>query len=340
MSEGYIFRAHLSAANGYPRFLAELLSSCPVSGQGVHAWLFRVARYLHHFHGPDEIFALLEQRTTNCGRHISAQEITDAIDNSATCAWTPSGKSPALRRAEWIANPVVRPRTPVFDAEKARQRAAHIQADITPEWLKERSPMPVGDLSSEDYLRAVLVHGEHAVIFDRCDSGGWLWPGGINLSWLADAHRAEGIMFLCNPVDGELRLNPRTCNMSKRSEENLTSFRHAVLECDLAPREFWRPVWLKILVSLPLAIVSIVFSARRSDHALIRTGASSKEEWNAFKRRHLLPLVEFGADPGALSAVRLTRLGSAYRGETLQELLYLNPAADGTPIFYPRRISQ
>jgi hypothetical protein len=189
------------------------------------------------------------------------------------------------------------------------------------------------DLSAEDYLRAILVDGEHTVIFDRCDSSGWLWPGGINLNWLAEAHRADGVMFLGNPVDGQRRLNPRTGNISRRSEENLTSFRYAVLECDLAPREIWRPVWLKILVSLPLPISSIVFSAHRSDHALIRTGATSKEEWNAFKRQHLLPLVELGADLGALSAVRLTRLGNAYRGDALQELLYLNPAADGTPIF-------
>src|SRR5262249_22732735 len=148
MSEHYTFGTHLPDANGYPRFLRELLAGCPVSGQGVHAWLFRVARYLHHFHGPDEIFALLEERTTNCGRHISAEEITDAINNSAACAWTPSGKSPVERRAEWLANPVVRPRTPVFDAEKARERASRIQADITPEWLKERSPLPVGNLSA------------------------------------------------------------------------------------------------------------------------------------------------------------------------------------------------
>ena len=43
-------------------------------------------------------------------------------------------------------------------------------------------------------------------------------------------------------------------------------------------------------------------------------------------------LVTLGADPGALSAVRLTRLPQARRGDRVQRLLYLNPAPDATPI--------
>jgi len=42
--------------------------------------------------------------------------------------------------------------------------------------------------------------------------------------------------------------------------------------------------------------------------------------------------VTLGADPGALSAVRLTRLPQAMRGQRLQRLLYLNPDPDGRPI--------
>ena len=31
----------------FPLFLVELLGTCPCSGQGVHAWLFKAARQLH-----------------------------------------------------------------------------------------------------------------------------------------------------------------------------------------------------------------------------------------------------------------------------------------------------
>jgi len=47
-----------------------------------------------------------------------------------------------------------------------------------------------------------------------------------------------------------------------------------------------------------------------------------------------------GADPAALSAVRLTRLPNCMRGEngTLQQLFYLDDAPDDTPICRkPRR---
>jgi hypothetical protein len=143
-----------------------------------------------------------------------------------------------------------------------------------------------------------------------------------------------GAWFLCNPVDGLIHFNPRLCKDSRRSEESVTSFRYGVLECDHEPKEVWFPIWLKILVSLALPIVSITDSAGISAHALVRGDCESKADWDAWKRDVLLPLVEIGACDGSLSAVRLTRLPNCYRGDHLQRLLYLNPAADSTSIFH------
>jgi len=120
---------------------------------------------------------------------------------------------------------------------------------------------------------------------------------------------------------------------SRRSEESVTSFRFAVLECDQEPKEKWLLIWFKILVQLPLEIVSITDSVGKSAHALVRVSASSKAAWDAIKRSILRPLVALGVDDGALTAVRLSRLPSCYRGDRVQELLYLSPGADGTPIF-------
>jgi hypothetical protein len=44
-------------------------------------------------------------------------------------------------------------------------------------------------------------------------------------------------------------------------------------------------------------------------------------------------LVTLGADPGALTAVRLSRLPQAMRGERCQRLLYLNPLPTAVPIW-------
>ena len=43
-------------------------------------------------------------------------------------------------------------------------------------------------------------------------------------------------------------------------------------------------------------------------------------------------LVRLGADPAAMSGVRLTRLPGAVRGSRRQRLLYLDPAAGSVPI--------
>ncbi len=117
--------------------------------------------------------------------------------------------------------------------------------------------------------------------------------------------------------------------MSRRSEESITAFRYAVLESDCQALK----QWLKILVQLPLPIVSITSSGGKSLHALIRVDATSKLNWDqtigAIKPR----LINLGADPGALTAVRLTRLPNCYRGERFQELLYLDPTPTDEPIW-------
>ena len=139
----------------------------------------------------------------------------------------------------------------------------------------------------------------------------------------------DGVWFLPQPVDGEYHPNPRSeGKLSRRSEESVTAWRYAVLESDKAAPEDW----LRCLIQMPLRIVSICESGGRSIHALVRIDAASKEDWDAKVGAIKPVLVTLGADPGALSAVRLTRLPQAQRGERVQRLLYLNPAADGTPI--------
>src|SRR5689334_716953 len=117
--------------------------------------------------------------------------------------------------------------------------------------------------------------------------------------------------------------------MSRRSEESIWSWRYAVLESDEAdPGD-----WLRCLIQMPLRIVSICESGGRSIHALVRLDAASKEDWDSKVRKMKPALVTLGADPGALSAVRLTRLPQAKRGVRVQRLLYLAPTSAGEPIY-------
>ena len=71
-----------------PQFVRDRIASCPSAGTGVHHWLFGTARILHHFY-PDkeQLFLLLREATHDCGRYIPDDEIWQAIQNSAACAW-------------------------------------------------------------------------------------------------------------------------------------------------------------------------------------------------------------------------------------------------------------
>jgi len=91
--------------------------------------------------------------------------------------------------------------------------------------------------------------------------------------------------------------------------------------------------WLSCLVQLPLKIAAIYKSGGKSIHALVRLDAISKADWDAKCDQMKPVLVTLGADPGALTAVRLTRLPGAMRGDKPQKLLFLNPSPNGIPLF-------
>jgi len=240
--------------------------------------------------------------------------------------------------------PFVRRQKPVFEPEKLKSIGQRLTTEITDQWLYERSPVTPWNRSPAGILHKLFRSGERVLVFtDYRSQGEFVWehPGPTgNLVTLRQFQTGldAGVWFLSNPVDGEWRelvrlqreSNPR--GRTRRAEENISAWRYAVLESDSAPRE----LWLRALAQLPLPIAAITESAGSSVHALVRIDASSKSEWDKLVRDRLLPvLTTLGADPGALTAVRLTRLGNCERKEKgqVQRLLYLDPEPIGTPIY-------
>jgi hypothetical protein len=226
---------------------------------------------------------------------------------------------------------------PAFLSDYAHKFAERLPEEVNRDWLRKRSPVRVPYLlTPAEFLFAAYEMGDQVLVFsDYRSQGQELWQKYslhlLDRDELASFvnGRQDGVWFLANPVDGKEHFNDRQQKMSRRSEESITAFRYAVLESDCQPPE----QWLRILVQLPLPIVSITSSGGKSLHAVIRVDASSKLNWDqtigAIKPR----LINLGADPGALTAVRLTRLPNCYRGERLQELLYLDPTPADEPIW-------
>jgi hypothetical protein len=211
--------------------------------------------------------------------------------------------------------------------------------------LKARSPIRPHTRTPASFLHALYRPGEKVLVFDIFESqgagiltrGGDLEPYDATcLNYLRKPRPGKGAWFLANPVDGktifldrlktEKKPDGRTC----RAEENLTAFRYLVVESDKADPL----LWLAALVQLPLPISAVYSSGGKSIHALIRVDARDKQHFLELKAKVSRPLVILGADDGAMTAVRLTRLPQCYRAEKdrWQELYFLNPNPSVTPI--------
>lgn len=169
----------------------------------------------------------------------------------------------------------------------------------------------------------------------------------------------DGVWFLNNPVDGQWHINPRQGGKySRRSEEAVTSWRYVVLENDEAKRlrgearetrergdaaraaelnaeadEAVR-LWWRFLARAPVGVRAIYSSGGESWHALVVVDCATKADFDGLMRggegvgpgmKRVLPV--FGADPAAMTGVRLTRLPGCTRKGMLQRLIYLDPGA-------------
>ncbi len=305
---------------------------CPSSGEGVHVWLMEAA-WACRFSAlsPDQTARELSTRMTR--RPSPANEVEMTVAKVFACA----------EPAKVVFNRP-RPVKPTFKPDRltaiARSMDGFALAD-----LAARSPIRPDNRTPASFLHALYQPGEKVLIFTKFQSQGQdiakRPPQGepYNARELDSFTRpAEGMgtWFLCNPIDGQWRAIDRLksehnpTGRTRRAEENLTAFRFLVIESDKADPA----LWLAALVQFPLPIVAVYSSGGKSIHALVKVDAESGEHWREIKGKLAPCLVTLGADEAAMTAVRLTRLPQCFRAEKgrWQELFYLNPKADGTPI--------
>lgn len=87
-----------------PRWLLDAIAAAPLAGNGVHRWLFAMARQLWAHRERGEIIALLSNAVSGCGRPVSGREIHEAVDKAKDCAWQPhdrSGFIPTQAASRW-----------------------------------------------------------------------------------------------------------------------------------------------------------------------------------------------------------------------------------------------
>lgn len=261
------------------------------------------------------------------------------------------------------------PQAPVKKVERADWAKVNLVAvaqfsEGVPEldfaWFRRRSPVDVATVATGDFLAAAFEPGDKVLIFTRYYSQGdfifWHGRGFFRLSEQegvaavpasAPTTAMKGVWFMVQPVSGRWEIGERVkdgqVKMTRRSEVNVFGWRHFVLESDeLAPE-----LWLKVVAKLNIPIVALYTSGGRSIHALVRYPVGTKAQWDQVKATMQQIVCPLGADPGALSAVRLSRLPGCfrqgaddadrrylkYKEPRLQELIYLNPNPAFVSIF-------
>ena len=271
-------------------------------------------------------------------------------------AWAAERGSMALpSRAELgdgVAPPPRGQRTRVGDLALQPEAVARLLRggpSVDREFLRRRSPVDPAATDSLEFLRLVYRPGERVLVFvsqfSQGDFGVRLTEGPPVVGRLGQrpgiqavpsglpTRGDEGVWYLAAPVSGDWAPGPRrrdgTRRPSRRSEATVTSWRHVVLESDVLDES----EWVGVMSRLGLAVVAAYTSGGKSVHALVRIEAESKTEFDSWRQVLLHAVVPLGADPAAISAVRLTRLPGAFRGSRRQRLLYLDPEAlPGKPL--------
>lgn len=222
-------------------------------------------------------------------------------------------------------------------------------------FFSRRSKVDPKTVDAASFLEYLYAPGERVLVFtDWRSQGDFLFEAGGRGGFRLSAQRGvkavrsalpaggeNGVWYLVQPVTGGWEVNQKhlqgsdqPAKWTRRSEVNVTAWRYLVLENDTIPEK----EWLKVLGNLPFPLAAMYTSGGRSVHALVRWEMGSKPEWDRLRdivRRVLCPL---GADPGAMSAVRLSRLPGCRRGNGMQELIYLNPSPEAQEVRMMREV--
>ena len=317
------------------------LAPCPPPSGGVHSWMMTVANKLAHARVSSEQACLtIREVMTRPPNPANEVEVTVAKACREASTYREAAGAYNPIPGKWRTIPTEKPQ---FCPDKLNRIAVRIPEAVDEDWLARRSRIRVDNRTPASFLHAIFRKGEHVLVFTKYRSQGqrlWTHPGLPYDARTLNEFREgapDGVWFLSNPCDGQFRNIPRLVSehnptgRSRRAEESLTDFRHLLIESD----EVDPSLWLSVLIQLPLPILSIVTSGKRSIHALVRTDCHTPGQWEALVEGKWKPrLVRLGACQSSTSAVRLTRLPCCRReGENAeQKLLFLNPAPDFTPI--------
>lgn len=293
--------------NGLPRFIRDLLGSCPPAGGGVHSWLFRCARALHfYYRDKSELGELLAAAAAGCGRSVDAREIWQAIDNSQSCAWQPgSSYRPSQRIRRWPS------RNP--EQIEAVTSAPHAPGLVD---LWEMSPVRFDtDEPQTETVIDTLFPKDALLCCARIKERPKNLP---REAWRGRLAKLQHIVP--SPLSAPEGRRKSDGKLSPRTESNVGTRRFLVCDFDRGTTDDHAAILLHLAARAPLALV--VFSGNKSLHGWFYCHGQPEER----VRRFMSLAVTLGADPALWTRSQLARMPDGVReGGNRQTVYFFNP---------------
>jgi hypothetical protein len=297
----------VNAPAALPQFVRDLLAGVPRHGEGVHRWLFRAARVLHPYRAEDEIAGVLGAAVHDCGRPVTAREITDAIRAAKPFAWQPGQPIvvPSIGAAvQW----------PAFQRE---QREAITAGGKALADLWEASPVRMTDDGS---------HTE-ALIDALFPGNPWLCVGESQRCFRT-RHREElhgGLSRQALIVPSPMTARTGRTREGRESEHTLASTgprRFLVVEFDTGTADEHAALLLHLAQHAPLALA--VHSAGKSLHGWFYCAGQPEDTTLRFMRY----AVSLGADSHLWLRSQFARMPDGLRDNGKRQTVYFfNPAS-------------
>jgi hypothetical protein len=285
-----------------PQFVRDLLAIVPHSGNGVHRWLFRVARHLHAHLPAGEILTLLENAVSNCGRDVPHSEIIDAVKNSLVCAWQLSNDRTSKPAAsKW----------PAINQEQ-REAIVRDNGGLVDLWELSRPRIEDSAQHAEDIIDQ-LFPGNPLLCCGRSNSD---FNTRCREKWRGELARLQFIV-----PSGMTAVVGKTQDgrQSKHTLSNTGARRFLVCEFDGGAIDEHAAILLHLAGYAPL--VCAVFSGGKSLHGWFYVHGQPEEKVLKFFRY----AVNLGADPMTWTRSQFVRLpdGTRSSGER-QTVFFLN----------------
>lgn len=288
-----------------PRFVRDLLASTPPAGTGVHLWLFRCARYLHHCRTEGEISELLRAMVADCGRNVGPREIADAVQNSRGCAWSPADR--------YDRNPRPVSKWPALNLEQVE---AITSQGFGLNELRESSPQTfTDDRPRTEGIVDFLCGGRDVLLC--C---GWAkdsfdtrtreeWRGGL----------ARMQLIVPSPMLARKGLTQEG-KESAHTLSNTGPRRFLVVEFDQGTADDHAALLNDLAARAPLALA--VHSGSKSLHGWFYCAGQTEDE----ARRFMRLAVSLGADPATWTRSQFVRMPDGQRDNGKRQAVhYFNP---------------